>query len=332
MFAKPFDQFKLSSATVRVVGVEGEGEQRRIYVSVTEGPASVAKSGKKGRKVPARTDAELASSNPFNSVDDIREGMEVSCKVRDIFQLQMNVSIGLHVKARIHVTEVTTPPPSATPAQLKAASDPFSKYKKDDLIPRARVLSVVDSENVDSHLPLTKNTPTKRKLVELTLQPAVLSSAVVLNKPLSSTPTFQTLRKDQVVAGWVHVVAEDGLWVHVSPTVRGRVFLLDVSHDVDVLRNLQSHYQPGQCIQAKVMRVDSSRKELDLSIRVLSHLRSSIIASSISHPGLRSRLTCANSECVERGNDRAWSHRAGHVELRCQHSALLTRLWSRLSH
>lgn len=39
--------------------------------------------------------------------------------------------------------------------------------------------------------------------------------------------------------GWIHQVTLDCLWIHVSPTVRGRVFILDVSDDIEILSNIK---------------------------------------------------------------------------------------------
>lgn len=77
--------------------------------------------------------------------------------------------------------------------------------------------------------------------------------------------TFQ----GQILPGWIHEVTPDGLWVHVSNTVRGRVFILDASTDLEILRNFSTHFRAGQSVKVFVLRVDVDKQELDLSIKVL---------------------------------------------------------------
>lgn len=101
-----------------------------------------------------------------------------------------------------------------------------------------------------------------------------------------------TLSKGQLVAGFIQSVKYNALWVTLSPTVRGRVFVLDVSDDLEVLQSLSGecccccvlfwsvgatkltrclhtveHYKPGQPVQCVVMAIDSERGSLDLSIK-----------------------------------------------------------------
>jgi ribosomal protein S1 len=80
---------------------------------------------------------------------------------------------------------------------------------------------------------------------------------------------WNTLKKGQIINGWVHQVTTDGLWIHISPYVRGRVFILDTSNHVEILKNLAEHFKPGQGLRCKVMRIDAEKQDLDLSVKAL---------------------------------------------------------------
>ncbi len=66
------------------------------------------------------------------------------------------------------------------------------------------------------------------------------------------------------LAGVVTEHSPNGLWVHVSPYLRGRLFMLDTSDDRDVVANLAEQMPVGTRLRVTVAEVDAEKRELDL--------------------------------------------------------------------
>lgn len=167
----------------------------------------------------------------------------------------MNISVGYHLFGRVHITEVLDAP--------KAGGHPFSTYQVGEVV-QAKVVSVTEIAS-NKFLPISHKNPVAKRVLELTLKPSELQlTPPALGEERADWPT---LKKGQQHLGFVHTVTPDCLWVHISTTVRGRVFVLDVSNEISVLEDLEKHYTPGQCVECVVKSVDAQKKSLDLSIR-----------------------------------------------------------------
>jgi len=77
----------------------------------------------KSREKPVQK--SLVDGTQLNSTDEVVPGMVIDCEVRDIFKSHMNVSMGLHVKGRIHITEVSDDIPKTEEARQQK---PFDGY------------------------------------------------------------------------------------------------------------------------------------------------------------------------------------------------------------
>eukprot|EP01130_Rhizamoeba_saxonica_P018644 TRINITY_DN9400_c0_g1_i1.p1 TRINITY_DN9400_c0_g1~~TRINITY_DN9400_c0_g1_i1.p1 ORF type:complete len:1891 (-),score=497.58 TRINITY_DN9400_c0_g1_i1:96-5768(-) len=192
-----------------------------------------------------------------NSLKDVQIGMEVSGVVRDIFKTTMIVTFG-HLKANIHITEVRD--------DHTIPTHPFSDFHQGMEIPKMRIIEIGQRRS-RKFLPLSQSKPKKVSVIRASIRPSVLNGPQ--GHVVNSTPTWKSLSKGQIAHGWIHEVLNDGLWIHVSADIRGRVFILDVSNDVQVLSNLKDHYAPGQGVTFKVMRIDAKREVVDLSIKAV---------------------------------------------------------------
>ena len=54
------------------------------------------------------------------------------------------------------------------------------------------------------------------------------------------------------------------MWVHVSGAVKGRVYMLDASRELEVVQNLPGHFKVGQGVLARVLKTDKETGRLDL--------------------------------------------------------------------
>ena len=64
---------------------------------------------------------------------------------------------------------------------------------------------------------------------------------------------------------FVNNITDNCLWVNLSPNVRGRVDLMDVSDDVSLLEDLTGNFPVGSALKVKVKSVDASKNRLDLT-------------------------------------------------------------------
>lgn len=198
-----------------------------------------------------------SSESRVPSLSDIYVGMPVKCTIQSIYKNYMTVSIGSHVKGRIHITEVS---------DEVSDTHPFESFRVNQVIENARVVRITERVSNKYSLPISHKHPITVKTIDLSIRPSIL--APWTDKP-PLLPTWETLQKGQILNCWVHQVTPDCLWVHVSPTVRGRVFILDVSDDVEILSNIKEHFRPGKGVKCKVMRVDIEKQDLDLSIKAV---------------------------------------------------------------
>ena len=81
---------------------------------------------------------------------------------------------------------------------------------------------------------------------------------------LSSVPVYGSVQPGAVLPAVVTEVAQMGLWLHVAPFLRGRMFALDASTDADVVASLDQHMPSGTRMMVRVTAVDSDSRELDL--------------------------------------------------------------------
>ena len=113
-------------------------------------------------------------------------------------------------------------------------------------------------------LAVTHATPTMHKVVELTVRPSEMEKPdeLVLSR------TYATLQPGKVVTCTVHQTSPDQLWVHTAPSVRGRIFALDVSDKADEIEKMEELFVPGTVLQAQVVHVNPEKRTVDLNRRV----------------------------------------------------------------
>lgn len=239
----------------------------------------------------------------IDSADNIQPGMLLKCKILMKSSKQMIAALGKYVKARIFITEVDD-----LDNQNDLKNHPFDKFKIGDVVD-CKILSISNSFE-EKFLPIThsENIPTYQR-IELTLRPSILAlPSLEIGPP---RPTWETLKKGDIVHGYIHQVTLDALWVHIGPSIRGRVFVLDASDDIDELTFFQEKFRPGQLVKCRIMAIDSKNRKLDLSIR--SANQKEIITPNDFKEGMivPGRITKINSE--ESMNVQIASHTYGRV-------------------
>ena len=186
------------------------------------------------------------------SIDDFKLGFLTKARIVSIKETQLNVQLADNVQGRIDVSEVFD-----SWEDIKDRKHPLKAFSVKQVL-SVRMLGIHDSRN-HRFLPITHSD--KAPVFELSAKPSNQTEAEL---------DILTLDKVKVGSAWlvfVNNVAEDCLWVNLSPNVRGRIRAMDVSEDVSLLTDLATNFPIGSALRARVSNVDVSNNRLDLSAR-----------------------------------------------------------------
>ncbi|KAF8849875.1 nucleic acid-binding protein [Acephala macrosclerotiorum] len=189
----------------------------------------------------------------ITSMDDFTLGKLTKAKIASIKDTQINVQLAKNVQGRIDVSQIFD-----SWDQIKDRKRPLRSFSSRQIVD-VRVLGIHDAKN-HRFLPVTHRGG-KTSVFELSA------------KPSDQTESSQEpLTLDKVKVGSSHIVfvnnvADDGLWVNLSPNVRGKIKALDVSDDVSLLADLESNFPVGSALRVHVTNVDVASNRLDLSAR-----------------------------------------------------------------
>ncbi|OJJ37524.1 hypothetical protein ASPWEDRAFT_50685 [Aspergillus wentii DTO 134E9] len=243
------------SATVHSV----DTDFRRFILSMKPAEATHAgpKTSTKAAKAEKPNHADDAVTNAVDesikSMSDFTFGRITKCKVVSIKATQVNVQLADNIQGRIDVSEIFD-----KREDIKDRKQPLRFFRPKQLL-EARVLGVHDARN-HKFLPITHRNG-KYPVFELSLKPSFLKAA---------NPTPLNLEQVQVGSSWlgfINNIADDCLWVNLSPNVRGRLRFMDASDDLSLLADVEKHFPIGSALKVNVTAVDTSKGRLDLSAK-----------------------------------------------------------------
>lgn len=246
-----FGVSKGSNITVRVHEVDTDF-QRFILSQKTVATTSAAS---KKTKEPVQTGDALANpvDEEVKSMTDLAFGRIVKCKVVSVKATQVNVQLADNIQGRIDVSEVFD-----KWEDLKDRKQPLRFFKAKQIL-SARILGMHDARN-HKFLPISHRSG-KYPVFELSLKPSFIEAA----KP-------ETLNMDKVKVGtswmgFVNNVADDCLWINLSPNVRGRLRFMDASDDLSLLTDVEKNFPIGSAVKVQVTAVNADKGHLDLSAK-----------------------------------------------------------------
>ncbi|KAG9563773.1 nucleic acid-binding protein, partial [Aureobasidium melanogenum] len=201
-----------------------------------------------------QTAAPTTVTNPVDGVStsltDFTLGKETQARIVSIKDTQLNVLLADNIQGRIDVSEVFN-----SWEDIKDRKKPLQKFKAKQVLP-VKVLGIHDARN-HRFLPITHR-HSRVPVLELTAK---------TNTTLVSESDILTLDQVKVDSTWIAYVNNIGdkcLWANLSPNVRGRIDLLDVSDDVSLLQDIPKNFPVGSAIRVKVKSVDAAANRLDL--------------------------------------------------------------------
>lgn len=199
----------------------------------------------------------LSISKPIDdslkSMSDIGPGKVTKAKIVSIKETQLNVQLAENIQGRIDITQVFD-----SWAEIKNKKNPLQNFGKDQVLD-VKITGIHDAKN-HRFLPITHRQTNTRSVFELTAKKGDLSEG---SEVLS-------LDKVEVGSSWVAFVnnhGEDCVWVNLSPSVRGRIKILDLSDDAGKLKDLTKNFPIGCALKCHVKHVDLAKNQLDLSAR-----------------------------------------------------------------
>ena len=200
---------------------------------------------------------ETGLSNPVDeestALGSLISGKITKARINSVKDTQLNVQIADGVQGRIDVSSIFD-----SWHDIKDRKHPLKKFYPKEVL-SVRILGMHDSRN-HRFLPITHRNP-KAPIFELTAKKSHLDS-----------PDLETLTLEKVEIGsswivYVNNVAEDCIWVNLSPNVRGRIRAMDASDNISVLTDMIHNFPLGSALNAKVVRVDADNNRLDLTAR-----------------------------------------------------------------
>ncbi|KAJ5782565.1 hypothetical protein N7457_004339 [Penicillium paradoxum] len=244
--------YGLSKAQTIVVNVQSvDLDFKRFILSMKPVQATQAAP----KKAAKQTDETVANpvDNNIKTMSDFTFGRIVECKVVSIKATQVNVQLADNIHGRIDVSEVFD-----DWKDIKDRKQPLRFFKAKQTL-SARILGVHDARN-HKFLPISHRTG-KYPVFELSLKPSYLKAA---------NPAPLNMEQVQVGSSWmgfVNNVADDCLWVNLSPNVRGRLRFMDASDDLSLLTDVEKNFPIGSALKVQVTAVNAEKGHLNLSAK-----------------------------------------------------------------
>lgn len=201
--------------------------------------------------------ANQAAVNPIDesitSIDDLTMGKLTKAKIVSVKETQINVQLADNIQGRIDISQIFD-----AWEDIKDRKRPLKSFSAKQIVD-VKVIGVHDARN-HRFLPISHRSG-KNLVFELSAKPSEL-------KDISKEPL--TLDKVTLSSSWivyVNNIGKDGVWVNLSPNVRGRIRTLDISDNVALIEDLESNYPLGSALKAHVTNIDVTNNRLDLSAR-----------------------------------------------------------------
>ncbi|KAI0971798.1 hypothetical protein F4678DRAFT_431980 [Xylaria arbuscula] len=206
------------------------------------------------------TDAPSAAvSKPENPVDetlkssnDLRVGRVTKAKIVSIKNTQLNVKLADGIQGRVDISQVFD-----SWDKISKPKSPLCKFKINEVI-EVRILGVHDAKN-HRYLPISHRST--HSVLELS------AKASDLKAPTTSELSLKTLELGSTHIGFVNNVEQNLIWVSLSPNLRGRIKMLEISDDVSLLDDLSTNFPVGSALKVRVLAVNLTEGRLDLSAR-----------------------------------------------------------------
>ncbi|KAF2964648.1 hypothetical protein GQX73_g8919 [Xylaria multiplex] len=229
------------------------------------------------------SDLENPVDEKVASTKDICVGKVTKARIVSIKSTQLNVKLADNIQGRVDVSQVFD-----SWDKITNPKSPLDGFQVSDVI-EVRILGVHDAKT-HRYLPISHRST--HSVLELSAKPSVLKASE------TSELSLKTLELGSTHIGFVNKIRQNSLWVSLSPSVRGRVKMLEISDDVSLLDDLSTNFPVGSALRVRVLAVNLTEGRLDLSARSSSasnHLAWDTIKQNMVLPG---RITKINERQI----------------------------------
>ncbi|KAF7122955.1 hypothetical protein CNMCM5793_001131 [Aspergillus hiratsukae] len=241
---------QIVAATVHSI----ESDFQRFILSMKPSEATSAGPRKPAPKpTPSNDVVSNAVDESIESMSDFTFGRTVKCKVVSVKATQVNVQLADNIQGRIDVSEVFD-----KWEDIKDRKQPLRFFRPKQIV-SARILGIHDARS-HKFLPISHRSG-KFPVFELSIKPSFLQAA---------NPSPLNLEQVQVGSSWVgfiNNIADDCLWINLSPNVRGRLRFMDASDDLSLFADVEKHFPIGSALKVHVTAVDTEKGRLDLTAK-----------------------------------------------------------------
>ncbi|ODH29330.1 hypothetical protein ACO22_03757 [Paracoccidioides brasiliensis] len=231
-----------------------EDDRQRFTLSMKENQTSKQRVSDNAR--PA-SNANQASINPVDgdikSFDDLTFGRITKAKIVSVKETQINVQLADNIQGRIDVSEIFDGWDA-----IKDRKQPLRYFKPKQIIP-VRIIGIHDARS-HKFLPISHRSG-KYPVFELSAKPSSLESKDI---------ELLSLDKVEIGSSWlgfVNNIGDDCLWINITPNVRGRLRITDVSDDLSLVGDVTKNFPVGSAIKVHVTGVNVDKNRLDLSAK-----------------------------------------------------------------
>ncbi|EEP75544.1 conserved hypothetical protein [Uncinocarpus reesii 1704] len=231
-------------------------EQDTQRFILTMKPVEIKDEGKSHRQGTTRS-AGLSVANPVDedikSFDDLEFGKCTKAKITSVKDTQLNVLLADNVQGRIDVSEIFD-----NWEDIKDRKQPLRPFKAKQIVP-VKVLGIHDART-HKFLPISHRSG-KTPMFELSTKPSTLAS------PEYEPLTIEKVKVGSSLLGFINNFGDDCLWLNISPNVRGKLRIMDISDDLALAGDIKKTFPIGSALKVTVTAVDVDKNRLDLTAR-----------------------------------------------------------------
>lgn len=233
-----------------------EEDTKRFILSMTADAAASAQAPReKGEKKNVAVAKSINAVDPdITSAEDLVFGRITKARVVSVKDTQVNVQLADNIQGRIDVSEVFD-----EWSEIKDRKHPLKGMFHAKQVIDVRVLGIHDARS-HRYLPISHR-GAKFPVYELCAKKSVISA------PEFTPLTLEDVKAGEKFLGYVNNISDDCLWVNVSPNVRGRLRLTDISDDLSLVADIEKNFPVGSALKVTVTGVDTERHHLDLTAK-----------------------------------------------------------------
>jgi rRNA biogenesis protein RRP5 len=228
--------------TATVVSVDTQLRRSQLSLKTPVEAASITEDG--------QTEAIHPLDDTIKFIEDYTPGRLTFAKVLAVKQTQANVALAENLQGRIDVSEVVD----------SVSSDdelPLKQLQKGSIL-QVRILGFHDAKT-HRYLPLTHRKSNTQTTLELSCKPSHIAT-----NPLPMQ-ILDDIKIGEKYPAYINKFTGEYVWLNISPTIRGRMHILNLTDRVEKLSTLSSSYPIGAGLSVTVLGKTDDGKYLNFS-------------------------------------------------------------------